>query len=149
MVAVTGCSAALSADGSEGFYRFSLPSLSQTCTLQVTPPSGCELSALCRQQGPPALILAGRPQPPCRTGEPPEICNLGNGENGTTGFLTSRACTPFYLSFDVQPGDPFLIDNNIALDCDLAAPAPIVSPAGLALAVAALATVGMLRLRRP
>jgi len=40
---------------------------------------------------------------------------LGNGENGTTGFLTSNACTPYYLSFDLEAQDPIIFNNNFPL----------------------------------
>ena len=40
---------------------------------------------------------------------------LGNGEDGNTGFLTSNACTTFYLTLDLAAGDPFVINNNFPL----------------------------------
>jgi len=63
------------------------------------------LSSTCLQQDPPPFDPTGDPNPTV----------LGNGENGSTGYLTSNACTPYYLTFDLEPGDPFIINNNFPL----------------------------------
>jgi len=93
-------------DGSEGYYQFITDGTPGTYTLDVTVPSGYALSGVCLQGDPPAYDPTGEPEP----------VNLGNGENADTGFLTSNACTTFYLSFDLEAGDPNIINNNIPLE---------------------------------
>jgi len=93
-------------DGSEGYYQFITDGTPGTYTLDVTVPSGYALSGVCLQGDPPAFDPSGEPDP----------VNLGNGENADTGFLTSNACTTFYLTFDLEGGDPAIINNNIPLE---------------------------------
>jgi LPXTG-site transpeptidase (sortase) family protein len=40
---------------------------------------------------------------------------LGAGENGNTGYLTTNACSVYYLALDLAAGDPFIINNNFPL----------------------------------
>ena len=93
-------------DGSTGYYQFLTDGTAGTYTLTVTIPPGFKMSEAC---------LPGDPPPYDPTGES-EPVNLGNGENADTGFLTSNACTTFYLSLDLAAGDPMIINNNIPLE---------------------------------
>jgi hypothetical protein len=92
-------------DGSNGFYQFTTDGTVGTYTIQVTLPPGYAWSNTCLRQDPPPFDPTGGPDPTV----------LGNGEDGTTGFLTSNACTPYYLSFDLAAGDPIIFNNNFPL----------------------------------
>ena len=89
-------------DGSTGFYRWAV-SAPGTYQMIITPPVGYQLSTNCLQQDPPPYDPTGQPNPVV----------LGNGQNANTGFLTDANCTTFYLTFDLEVGDPFVINNNI------------------------------------
>jgi hypothetical protein len=43
---------------------------------------------------------------------------LGYPESGTSGFLTSAACTPYYVTVDLEPGDPAIINNNFPFQAE-------------------------------
>jgi hypothetical protein len=92
-------------DGSNGFYQFTTDGTPGTYTIQVTLPRRWGWSGTCLRQDPPPFDPTGGPNPTV----------LGNGENGATGFLTSNACTTFYLSADLVAGDPFVFNNNFPL----------------------------------
>ena len=92
-------------DGSSGYYRFITDGTAGTYTIAVSLPPGYAWSLTCLRGDPPAYDPTGQPDPD----------SLGAGENGTTGFLTSSACTPFYLTLDLDAGDPFIINNNFPL----------------------------------
>lgn len=105
-IAVTGPGAvAIVQDGSSGFYQFTTDGTGGTYIIQVTLPPGCVWSDTCLRQDPPPFDPTGGPNPTV----------LGNGENGTTGFLISNACTDYYLSFDLAAEDPFIFNNNFPL----------------------------------
>jgi len=91
-------------DGTDGYYQFLTDNTAGTYTMTVTLPPGCSWSTSC-------VVTAGALDP---TGQPNPYV-LGNGENGTSGYLTSNACTQFYLSFDLEAGDPFVFNNNFPL----------------------------------
>ncbi|MEO8083675.1 MAG: hypothetical protein ABI780_07635, partial [Ardenticatenales bacterium] len=91
-------------DGSSGFYQF-IGTVAGVYNLSITYPPGWIPSATCQNQDPPSFDPTGGPNP----------TSLGAGENGSTGFLTSNSCTAFYRSFDLTPGDPLVINNNIPL----------------------------------
>jgi hypothetical protein len=93
-------------DGSSGYYQFLTDGTPGTYHLVVTLPDGYTWSGTCLKQDPPAY------RPP---GPPPAIDLLGNGEAGSSGSLTDGACTPFYLSLDLDGNDPFVINNNLPL----------------------------------
>ncbi|MBL7095704.1 DUF11 domain-containing protein [candidate division KSB1 bacterium] len=91
-------------DGSSGYYQFLTDGTAGIYTVFVTLPPAYLWSSNC-------TVTAGALDP---TGQPnPYI--IGNSENGNTGFLTSNACTKFYLQFDLEQGDPFIINNNFPL----------------------------------
>ena len=92
-------------DGSGGFYQFTTDGTAGTYTIQVTLPRRHVWSSTCLRQDPPPFDPTGGPNPTV----------LGNGENDATGFLTSNACTPYYLSFDLEAEDPFIFNNNFPL----------------------------------
>jgi uncharacterized repeat protein (TIGR01451 family) len=91
-------------DGSDGYYQFLTDGTAGIYTMAVTLPIGVAWSSTCS-------VTAGALDP---TGKPHPYV-LGNGENGNTGYLTSNACTQFYLQFDLEPGDPFIFNNNFPL----------------------------------
>ncbi|ESA34409.1 conserved repeat protein [Leptolyngbya sp. Heron Island J] len=97
----------LTHDGSAtGFYEWFIDGTAGTYTMAVTPPPGYELSNTCLKQDPPPFDPTG--------GVDPTV--LGNYEDtGSAGFLTGNNCTIFYLSFNLDAGDPFVINNNIPL----------------------------------
>ncbi len=102
MISVTGpAGITILQNGSTGQYAFTVTQAG-TYTILVTPPPGYLLSTTCLDQG--TLDPTGQPDP----------YSIGNGE-GAPGFLTSNACTPFYLMFDLVPGDPVVLNNNIPL----------------------------------
>jgi len=91
------------ADGSTGYYQFFTDGTPGVYTIFVSPPPGYMPSSSCLPLDPP-------PFDPTGAGTDPVI--LGSGENGSTGFLTSNACTPHYTTIDLAPGDPAVINNN-------------------------------------
>ena len=92
-------------EGSSGYYQFTTDGTAGTYTIGVTLPPGYGWSNTCLRQDPPPFDPTGGPNPTV----------LGNGEDGDTGFLTSNACTDYYLSFDLEPQDPFIFNNNFPL----------------------------------
>ena len=92
-------------DGSQGYYEFFTDGTSGTYTITLTVPPGYEISETCLPQDPPAYDPTGLTNPVV----------LGNSEYGHTGYLTSTDCTPFYYTFDLEPGDPFIFSNNFPL----------------------------------
>jgi len=91
--------------GASGYYRFETDGTAGTYTLTVTLPPGYDWSETCLQGDPPSYDPTGNPNPDV----------LGAGEDGSSGILTSNACTTFYLTFDLASGDPFIINNNFPL----------------------------------
>ena len=91
--------------GASGYYQFATDGTAGTYTLAVTLPPGYNWSTACLQGDPPPFDPTGLPEPVV----------LGSGENASTGFLASNACTAFYLTFDLAAGDPIIINNNISL----------------------------------
>ena len=92
-------------DGSSGYYQFLTDGTAGIYTIAVTLPPGYVWSTSC-------LVTTGALNPPAL----PNPYVLGNGENGNSGYLTSNACTQFYLQFDLEPGDPFIFNNNFPLN---------------------------------
>lgn len=134
-------------DGSQGAYQFTV-SQAGTYRIDISLPPGYVHSPTCLRQNPPPFDPTGAP-PPCSGG--PAQCSLGNAENGTSGFLTSTACTPFYTEMTLAIGDPPILNNNFALLAVPPAPAPALSGPGIGIAVLALfgvAAAGFVRGRR-
>lgn len=92
-------------NGYNGYYQFLADGTAGTYTINVSLPPGYIWSRSCLQGDPPAFDPTGLAEPVV----------LGNGENGSTGYLTSKACTTFYLSFDLESGDPIIISNNFPI----------------------------------
>ena len=118
-------------DGASGFYQFTI-STPGVYTILVVPPPYTQPSTTCLRQDPPAFDPTGGPDPYV----------LGNGENGNSGALTSNACTPFYLTMDLDPADPVVIDNNIPFRV-LGTPVPVTSRAGVAALIGLLGSTGL------
>jgi len=102
-------------DGSSGYYAFTTDGTPGIYTMTVTLPWRYVWSSTCLRQDPSPFDPTGGPNPTV----------LGNGENGTTGFLTSKACTPFYLTFDLVGGDPFIFNNNFSVSYVPPPPVPV------------------------
>lgn len=122
-------------DGSSGRYSFATDGTPGQYALIVTPPAEFPLSEDCLEQG--TLDPTGSPSP----------LMLGAGEQLSTGVLGSNLCddNPYHLTFDLEPGDPIVINNNIPLQaCQVGAvEIPTQSEWGLALLVLLLAAAGI------
>jgi uncharacterized delta-60 repeat protein len=133
-------------DGSSGYYQFATDGTAGTYTIRVTLPPGYVWSSTCLRQDPPPFDPTG--------GANPTV--LGNGEYGATGFLTSNACTRFYLSFDLATGDPVIFNNNFPLSPPIPVGGIVVPVSKLGLvapwlglvALASLAALGVVLVRR-
>jgi phosphodiesterase/alkaline phosphatase D-like protein len=93
-------------NGSSGYYQFITDGTAGIYTISILAlPPGYAWSSTC-------LVT---PAPLDPTGQPNPYV-LGNGEDaGNPGYLTSNACTQFFLQFDLEPGDPFVFNNNFPL----------------------------------
>ncbi len=107
LVNVTGPASAvidIQRDGHTGFYQFITDGTAGIYTIDVTLPPGWAWSETCSVQ-------TGSFDP--TGGANPTM--LGAGMHEFTHLMTSTACTDFYLQFDLEPGDPFIINNNFPL----------------------------------
>ena len=129
-------------DGSSGRYAFLTDGTPGTYSLVVTPPDVYPLSTECPDLG----IL-----------DPTGFSNplvLGSSEQGDSGFLGSKLCgdNPFFLTFELEPGDPFILDNNIPLGFCAVPPTEVPTASGWGLLVLflllGLAGAGVLSSRR-
>ena len=122
----------LQEDGTSGRYTFFTDGTPGTYTLTVTPPPDALMSQDCLDQG--TFDPTGLPDPVA----------LGAGEDLSTGFLVSFACAdnPFFLTFDLETGDPAVINNNIPFANCGPAEVPTQSPLGLLAFAALLLAVG-------
>jgi len=121
-------------DGASGSYFFVTDGTPGTYSLLVTPPPGAMPSLSCLDQG--VLDPTGMPDP----------LILGADEVGASGFLASRDCldNPYYLTFDLEAGDPLILNNNIPFAACTVPPTeiPTASEWGLILLGALLALAG-------
>lgn len=94
-------------DGSSGQYSFVVDGTPGSYTLTYTPPLGYIID--------PARPVAAPSFDPTFGLDPTA---LGSGENPSNpGYLTNFTAVgnPYYLTFDLEPGDPLVINNNIPL----------------------------------
>jgi hypothetical protein len=107
-ISVAGPGADVLMDGSNGQYMFiATNNAPGTYTISVTPPPDYVLD-LTRPAQPGSFDPTGGPDPTV----------LGSYESVTTpGFLVnySAASNTYYYTFDLQPGDPPVINNNFPL----------------------------------
>lgn len=92
-------------DGSSGQYEFVTDGTPGTYTLSLTPPPGYKPAPL-RPAQPGALDPTGMPDPYA----------VGAGENpAAPGALSdsSALANPYHLTFNLAPGDPRVINNNL------------------------------------
>jgi hypothetical protein len=89
-------------DGSSGYYEWTI-SAPGLYTIQITPPDGYKASPDCPPQ----------PQPFLGAGDSPIF--LGQSEVASTGVLVDGSCAanPYYSSFNIEPGEPYIYNNNI------------------------------------
>jgi len=104
-----GGSSNLLLDGSTGQYQafFTPPAAGGVFNMTINVPPGTALSTARLQE-----IL------PLNTPAGPAPIVLGGGQVAATGFLNDFSAagnTPWYTSFDVEPGDAFILNNNIPL----------------------------------
>ena len=92
-------------NGSAGYYEFYTDGTPGTYTIQVTAPPGYLISSTCTSSDPPPYDPTGQSNPVV----------LGNGENASTGYLTSTDCTPYYYTFNLEEGDPYVFNNNFPM----------------------------------
>ncbi|MEO1690420.1 MAG: GEVED domain-containing protein [Cyanobacteria bacterium J06631_6] len=90
-------------DGADGSYQF-FGRETGRYTISIDSPPGYEPSTSC--------TVTGESFDPTG-GEDPT--SLGSGEDGNTGVLVEPDCAAntFYLAFDLERGDPFVINNNL------------------------------------
>jgi gliding motility-associated-like protein/uncharacterized repeat protein (TIGR01451 family) len=94
------------ADGSSGYYEFFTDGTPGIYTLTFNHPAGYPMSSTC-------LPLAGPFDP---TGLPDPVV-LGMDTVGMYISDTTCASNPYYLTFDLEPGDPFIERNNLPVSC--------------------------------
>jgi len=107
-ITITGPGATnITYDGSTGFYQFFIADVAGVYTVSYTPPAGYELSTN-------HLPNRGAFNPP--QGEAYYMMGQGS-EVGDTGYLSnfSPDDNPYYFVFNLEEGDPVIINNNIPL----------------------------------
>jgi len=94
-------------DGSDGYFEFYTDGTPGVYNLTFSHPDGYPLSANCADQ-------AGPFDP---TGLPNPV--VFGGDTLNSMFLADPTCAsnPYYLSFDIEPGDPNINLNNLPLSC--------------------------------
>ncbi len=93
-------------NGSSGQYEFYTDGTPGTYVLTYDPPSGYVQSVSCLPQ-PGSIDPTGMADP------------LVLGSDTLDGWLIDYSCdaNPFWVSFELEPGDPFIFNNNIPLIC--------------------------------
>jgi gliding motility-associated-like protein/uncharacterized repeat protein (TIGR01451 family) len=94
------------ADGSTGYYEFLTDSTPGVYNLSYSHPAGYPMSATCLPS----------PGPFDPTNLPNPVV-LGSDTLGISLADTSCAANPYYLSFDLAPGDPNILKNNLPVQC--------------------------------
>ena len=106
-VSVSGPGAVfLLADGSNGYYEFYTDGTPGVYTLTYNHPAGYPMSVSCLPQ-------AG-PFDPTNMADPVVL-----GSDTLGGLIVDPACgaNPYYMSFNLEPGDPLVTLNNLPLQC--------------------------------
>ncbi|MEO1258228.1 MAG: gliding motility-associated C-terminal domain-containing protein [Bacteroidota bacterium] len=95
-------------DGSTGYYEFYTDGTPGLYHLSYNHPDGMIMSDQCLPQ-------PGSFDP---TGMGTSV-TLGVGSDANNTYLLDTTCTinPFYLSFDLEPGDPPVFNNNLPMQC--------------------------------
>ncbi len=93
-------------DGTSGYYEFYTDGTPGIYTLAYTHPDGYPMSATCLPQ-PSTLDPTGLADP------------LVLGANAIGNVLADTACAsnPYYTSFDLELGDPIVLQNNLPVQC--------------------------------
>ncbi|MFQ5445647.1 MAG: gliding motility-associated C-terminal domain-containing protein [Saprospiraceae bacterium] len=94
------------ADGSTGYYEFLTDGTPGIYNMSYSHPAGYPMSITCLPQ----------PGPFDPTGLPDPVI-LGSDTLGMYLAATSCAANPYYLSFDLAPGDPIILKNNLPVQC--------------------------------
>lgn len=93
-------------DGSTGYYEFFTDGTPGIYNLTYNHPDGYPMSIDC-------LPESGAFDP---TGLPGPVV-LGSDADGDVLADTTCVANPFYLEFDIEPGDPIIFNNNIPIRC--------------------------------
>ena len=122
-ISVTGPgSISIVLDGSKGYYRFLTDGTPGSYTLTYSHPNGYSIATA---SWPPA---ASAVTPTSLDGSSLDKDTPANGwvqlgslPNADTTQLQNgtQAYNPYYLVFNVKPGDPYISSNNLPVDCDL------------------------------
>jgi hypothetical protein len=114
-----------------------------------TVPDGCERSTACPPD--PVSFDPTGTLPPCQEDPGAATCTLGAGASASFVLPNDCASNPFFLSFDLEDGDPEILQNHIPLSCSTqpgTVDVPALTLPILAGAVALLALVGLAGIRR-
>ena len=94
-------------NGASGYYEFYTDGTPGVYTMSYSHPSGYPLSSDCAAQ-PGPIDLTGMPDP-----------YILGVDTVSAGQLSEFSCVsnPYYLSFNIEPGDPVVYHNNLPLAC--------------------------------
>ncbi len=96
-------------NGSSGYYEFYTDGTPGVYTISYTHPDGYPLSGDCAAQ-PGPIDITGMPDP--------YVLGVDTSSAGQLSDFTC-ASNPYYLSFDIEPGDPVVYQNNLPLACTI------------------------------
>ena len=104
-------------DGADGSYQF-FGREAGIYTMAINSPPNYEPSTVCTETPGPFDPTGGA-----------DPTSLGSGENAETRFLVDFDCADntFYLVFDLEAGDPFVINNNLPFK-EIVSPPPLPLP---------------------
>jgi large repetitive protein len=118
LVQVGGSGAAINLvrNGADGQYQFFVTETG-TYRLQITYPPGTAASTLRPSSG--TLDLGSR--------LPTNPLSIGSSQDGSTGILAnfSAAANPWFDAFQIDAGDPYIINNNIPVAACVAGPTEV------------------------